>query len=127
SATANNYSDSPTIDQHGSAVAFRSTASNLASGQSGPVGSNIFQFSRQGNPLGITLVSHAAGAVTTTASGDSTVPLIDGDGGLVAYLSTANNLVPGQSGGGINNVFGWARNGNFNFLASGGRDSSGQD
>src|SRR5439155_27189760 len=42
-----------------------------------------------------------------------------GDGGLVTYLSTANNLVPNQSGGGINNVFGWVRRGNFNFLASG--------
>jgi hypothetical protein len=119
SVTGNNFSDSPAINMDGSALAFRSTASNLVAGQSGPAGSNIFLFSNQGNTTGIALVSHAAGSATTTASSNSTVPFIDGDGGLLTYLSTANDLIPGQSGGGMNNVFGWVRSNGLNFLASG--------
>jgi hypothetical protein len=120
SATANSYSDSPDLNDDGSFVVFRSNAANLVPGQSGPPGSNIFLFSRQPGTSSLALVSHAAGGPTTTmAAGNSTSPVIDGDGGLVAYLSTANNLVPGQSAGGINNVFGWVRQADSNFLVSG--------
>ena len=120
---ANDYSDSPVMNDDGTFVAFRSTATNFVLGQSGSAGSNVFLFSRQPGTASLTLVSHVAGAPTTTAAGDSTSPAIDGDGGLVAYLSTANNLVTGQrggvNGGGVNNVFGWARQLNTNFLISG--------
>jgi hypothetical protein len=122
SLTGNDSSDSPVMNDDGSLVAFRSNAANLVSGQTGPTGSNIFLFSRQAASL--TLVSHAAGALSTTAGGDSTNPVIDGDGSLVGYLSTANNLVPGQSAGGVQNVFGCVRQGNVNFLVSGQNGSS---
>jgi hypothetical protein len=89
------------------------------------VGSNVFLFSQPaGSTPAVTLVSHAAGASMTRAAGNSSSPAIDGDGGLVTYLSTATNLVPSQSGGGVHNVFGWVRNGNLNFLTSGQNGSS---
>jgi hypothetical protein len=119
SATANNYSDSPAINDDGAFVSFRSSGTNLIPGQTGTATSSIFLFSRQSATVPVTLVSHAINSTTTTADGDARVPVIDGDGSLVAYLSTAANLVSGQSAGGINNVFGWARTPNANFLASG--------
>src|SRR5262249_9791546 len=119
SVTADNFSDSPAISTDGSIVAFRSNASNLSAGQTGPPRSNIFLFSRQSGSPTLTLVSHASESPTTSANGDSTVPLLDGDGALVAYLSTATNLVPSQTGIGVDNVFGWARTLNANFLVSG--------
>jgi sugar lactone lactonase YvrE len=87
-------SDSPAIDADGGYTAFRSDAADLVGGQAGPAGGNIFLFARQGGAL--TLVSHAAGSVLSGAGGAS-APAIDQDGHLVAYLSTAGNLVPGQT------------------------------
>jgi hypothetical protein len=115
---ANGYSDSPALNQDGSLVAFRSTATNLIANQVGG-GSNIYLFSRQTATPTLTLVSHKVGADTTAAAGDATVPVIDGDGSLLTYLSTASDLVPGQTGGGVNNVFGYARRRGLNFLVSG--------
>src|SRR5207245_8876 len=54
SATADNYSDSPSLSMDGSAIVFRSTASNLVAGQSGPPGSNIFFFGHQHGSTSIT-------------------------------------------------------------------------
>jgi hypothetical protein len=118
SITGNGYSDSPAINQDGTLVAFRSTATDLIAGQVGG-GSNIFLFYRQAATPTVTLVSHRIGAAATAAGGDSTTPVIDADGSLVAYLSTAPDLVPNQSGGGVNNVFGYARRRGVNFLVSG--------
>jgi hypothetical protein len=117
--SGNANSDSPALSGDGSFVAFRSDAGNLVTGQNGPAGSNIFLFSSAGPAPTVTLLSHAAGQPTTTAAGNSTNPFIDGDGGLVAYLSTATNLVPSQTGSGVTNVFGWVRALAVNFLASG--------
>src|SRR5262249_38070178 len=110
-ATANNYSDSPALNSDGSRVAFRSAATNLVPGQVTPPGSrsNVFLFDPQSVPV-LTLVSHAAGSATTTAGGNSRFPAINSAGDLIVYLSTANNLVPGQmppnaQGIGVNNVF----------------------
>jgi hypothetical protein len=135
----NGDSDSPAIDGDGSDVAYRSDATNLVSGQTGPT-SNVFEFDTQ---TGIqTLVSHAAvgsmpGAVNpTVAAGGVPQPtpdaapevVIDGDGHLISYVSTAGNLIPGQeaptdpSGNPVNNVknvFVWLRQTGANILASG--------
>jgi hypothetical protein len=110
-------SDSPAIDRDGSHVAYR---------REDPLsGSNVYEFdSRAGTT---TLVSHVAGDPATAAGG---VPrpapdagpevVIDADGHLVSYVSTAGNLIPGQSGpAGVKNVFVWLRQTNANILASG--------
>jgi len=115
----NGFSVNPAIDEDGGYVVFRSDATNLVQGQNGPTGSNIFLYNGTVSPSTLTLVSAAQGTTTTTASGDSTDPAIDGDGSLVAFLSTATNLVAGQSGGGVQNVFGSVTASNRLFLASG--------
>jgi hypothetical protein len=123
SVSGSGSSDSPALSVDGSIIAFRSDAPDLIAGESGPLGSNIFLFDSQPGAVPLTLVSHAAGSLTTRADGSSTEPVIDGDGQLVAYLSTAGDLVPGQSGAQVNNVFGWAPSSGKNFLASGAQGS----
>lgn len=117
SFSGSGFSDSPSINTNGRFAAFRSDARDLVPGQTGPAGSNIFVYDSQNRQ--VVLASHAVGSNTTTASGDSFAPTIDGDGVFVSYVSTATNLVPGQTGGGVNNVFGFVRILGANFLASG--------
>jgi hypothetical protein len=114
----NGRSDSPAINQDGSYVAFRSEATNLVPGQVGGSSSNTFEYSL---PTGtLTLVSHTAGSAVTPANGDSSNPVIDADGSLVAYESKGTNLVPGQTGTpGVTNLFVWDRITGNNVLASG--------
>jgi hypothetical protein len=112
--TGDGNSDSPAIDGDGSYVAYRSDATNLVGNLSG---SNIYEFNTAASTQ--TLVSHQASSLTT-AAGDSSEPVIDEDGHLVAYVSTASNLIPNQSGtAGIKNVFVWVRQTGANILASG--------
>jgi hypothetical protein len=66
-----------------------------------------------------TLVSAQAGSPLAGAGGASE-PVIDDDGHLVSYVSTAGDLIPGQSGpAGVKNVFVWLRQTGANILASG--------
>jgi hypothetical protein len=110
-------SDSPAIDSDGSFIAFRSEAVDIGPGQSTNE-SNIYEFNLQSGA--ITLVSYAAGAPTTVANGASSEPVIDSNGTLVAYQSTATNLVPGQSGpAGVTNIFVWDQVTGNTVLASG--------
>jgi hypothetical protein len=109
-ASADGFSDSPSLSPHGNLVAFRSAAPHLVNGQINTLGttSNIFLFNQQTGT--ITLLSRQADIPTpTTADGNSQAPIItggdDGTDGLIVYVSTATNLVHGQQGGGVNNVF----------------------
>src|SRR5262249_11718301 len=76
---------------------FTSTAENLAPGQveANHNQNDVFLFDRITGA--VTLVSHAAGASTTTANGISDNPVISADGAWVAFRSGATNLVPGQA------------------------------
>jgi hypothetical protein len=115
-ATGNGSSDGPAIDGDGSYVAYRSNATNLVPGQTGFAG-NIYEYNTQTHTQ--ILVSHQAGS-TSAAAGGCSVPVIDDDGHLVAYVSTASNLIPGQGGTlGVKNVFIWLRQTGANILASG--------
>jgi Tol biopolymer transport system component len=115
-AGGNGSSDSPAIGVDGSYVAYRSDATNLVPGQTGP-GGNVFEFSAAADSQA--LVSHQAGS-PTTAAGGSSEPVLDGDGHLIAYASTAGNLIPGQGGpAGVKNIFIWLRQTDANILASG--------
>jgi Tol biopolymer transport system component len=91
---AGGYSDSPAVSADGTTIAFRSDAPDVVPGQVNTPGatSNVFRF--DGRSGAVSLVSHAAGLPTTTAAGASSAPSIDGAGDLIAYLSTASNLVP---------------------------------
>jgi Tol biopolymer transport system component len=107
-------SDSPAIDGDGSSIAYRSDATDLIGT---PVfGSNIYQY-RVG--VGQTLISARAGS-STTGAGGAAEPVTDDDGHLVSYVSTAGDLVAGQSGlPGVQNVYLWLRQTGANILASG--------
>jgi len=84
------------LSADGSWIAFVSLATNLAAGQTDTnVAADVFLFER--STLTITLLSHAAGSPTTAANGQSFVPRLSADGGWVAFMSSATNLIPGQT------------------------------
>jgi Tol biopolymer transport system component len=98
--------DGPTfqvaIDADGSVVAFVSNAANLVAGQHGPIVPNLFVYDRvAGTTL---LVSHAAGAPTVTATGQSFDPSLSADGRFLAFDSYAPNLVAGITQGHPGNI-----------------------
>ena len=54
----------------------------------------------------IVLISHASGSATTPANGASRFPVLSADGAVIAFRSTATDLVPGQTDSpGTDNVF----------------------
>lgn len=94
-ATANARSDRPALSKDGAFLIFSSNATNLVSGQFDSNGqSDIFLYNRASGAT--TLVSHASGSPTTTASGESFGREISDDGRYVAFSSNAGNLMAGQ-------------------------------
>jgi Tol biopolymer transport system component len=73
---------------------FSSEAPNLVPGQTDAnAGVDVFLYDRlQGTTV---LVSHAAGSTSTTADESSTGPVISADGGYIAFVSSARDLIPG--------------------------------
>ena len=106
--TSDSGSVQPVISADGRFVAFRSTAKNLVPGQNDRnQGDDVFLWDRTTGRT--TLVSHAVSDPARTGSGPSSFrPFLSANGAFVAFLSTARNLVAGQSGLG-NNVFLWER------------------
>src|SRR5262245_13872148 len=84
------------LSTDGRYLVFTSTAENLAPGQvdGNTFQNDVFLFDRVTGA--VTLVSHAAGAPSTTGAGASDSPVISSDGAWVAFRSTATNLVTGQ-------------------------------
>lgn len=95
-STAVSISAQPQISADGSAVAYRSTATNLVAGQSDPSGMtfDVFVFDRASGVN--TLVSRSAASAFETGNADSLNPVISADGNRVAFESFATDLVPGQ-------------------------------
>jgi Tol biopolymer transport system component len=91
---ANADSFAPALSGDGSAVAFTSLATNLAGPESVPT-MNVFVH----DPLRgqTTRISDSPGG--EPADGDSTSPVLSGDGSVVAFDSFADNLVSGDSNG----------------------------
>ena len=92
--TGDSNSFDPAISADGAYIFFTSAASDLVAGQTGGSAS-IFVYDRAADT--IALVSHAAGAITTTSNGFSFGPVPSADGAYLAYLSNASNLVTGQT------------------------------
>lgn len=92
---ANAQSLRAVLSDDGSFLVFSSHATNLISGQSDSnADSDIFLYDRASGTT--TMISHASGSTTTTASGFSYSAEISGDGRYVAFASNAGNLVAGQ-------------------------------
>jgi len=89
---ANGGSDSASISADGGAVAFRSAATNLVSGDTNGI-PDIFVVDTR--TLATTRVSISSGGRQT--NGDSRNPVISGDGFHVAFSSIASTLVDGDT------------------------------
>ncbi len=87
-------SNGPSISADGLLVAFDSTATNLVSGDTNGF-ADVFVRDRKLHK--ITLVSVSTAGVQ--GDGDSFGPVISADGRLVAFLSSATNLVSGDTNG----------------------------
>jgi Tol biopolymer transport system component len=88
---SNGNSDSPSLSADGRFVVFHSFATNLVPGDRNG-SSDIFVRDLQ---TGVTaLVSHRSGDDTSASSG-SYDPIISGNGRWIAFVSTADDLVPG--------------------------------
>ena len=114
---ASSSSMSPVLSRDGRFVAFLSWATNLVPGQSDAnAQADVFLFDRSSGAKA--LVSHAAGVPSTAASNRSYGPLaVSADGSVVAFLSNASNVVPGQVTGGAY-LFLFLRQTGENVLAS---------
>jgi len=89
---ANGESDAPSINGAGRFAAFESLATNLVSGDTNGV-RDIFVKDRQTGST--TRVSVGAGGAQS--NGDSSQPFISGNGRFVAFVSSASNLVVGDT------------------------------
>ena len=87
-------SGAPSISADGRYVAFVSLAGNLVAGDTNGR-YDVFVYDRQADT--IRRASVATGGVQ--ANGDSRAPFISGDGSCVAFLSSASNLVSGDTNG----------------------------
>jgi Tol biopolymer transport system component len=106
-ARGNGSSETPVISADGSSVAYRSRATDLIPGESGPVDENVYLWDRPTDTT--TLVSHAAGAPLARGNGGSGLPAISADGSSLAYASSSTDLMAGGSGPGSYNVYHWDR------------------
>lgn len=83
------------ISADGRFIAFGSEAMNLVAGQTdAPETGDAFLFDRTTGV--ISLVSHAAGSVTTSGNGHSWSSNLSLDGRFVVFWSSATDLLPGQ-------------------------------
>jgi len=91
---ANGSSGSCALSADGRFLAFVSDASNLVAGDDNGA-HDVFVWDRESDSLSIVSVT-STGAV---GAGDSYAPAISADGRYVAFVSTASNLVSGDTGG----------------------------
>jgi Tol biopolymer transport system component len=101
----------------GSFVVFESLADHLVPGQSDEFKDNIYLYDNRPLLPGtstpnpnfdhLTLVSGATSAPATEGAGFSLEPQISADGGLISYVSSADDLVSGQTppGSSFDNIF----------------------
>lgn len=89
---ANDYSWQPSVSADGRFVAFYSTANNLVADDRGGW-ADVFVRDRQTRQTRRVSVPRDGAA----ANGDSVQPTLSGNGRYVAFVSTATNLVPGDT------------------------------
>jgi len=103
-AEGNNTSRNPAISSDGSAVAFDSRASNLVNGDTNGR-ADVFHHTL-GNRETIRVSNGNSSSVNNDpANGESSQPSINATGRVVAFHSTATNLVSGDTNGSVQDVF----------------------
>jgi len=99
----NGPSSAPSISADGRWIAFHSAASNLVAAADRNDALDVFLFDRTtGETVRVSETSGAPG------NGDSRDPVVSSDGALVAFASSAGNLVSGDANG-VSDVFVWTR------------------
>ncbi len=93
-AQANNSSDQAALSSDGRYVAFSSVASNLVAGDTNGI-FDVFVYDRHTGLVERVSVDSAG----MQGNGHSHKPSLSADGRYVAFMSEANNLVPGDAGG----------------------------
>lgn len=93
---ANNSSNMPAVSGNGRYVALRSAASNLVIGDN----NNMWDIFRKDIDSGA-IVRVSTGATGAQANGASDWPAISDDGRYVAFVSSASNLVSGDTNGAV--------------------------
>jgi len=93
--TGNSLSRTPVMSTDGSWIAFVSWADNLITGSDTNFGSDVFLYERATGTN--TLVSHISTSLIQAGSSTSSGPSISSDGRWVAYATSSNNMVVGQS------------------------------
>lgn len=95
--TANGSSEAPSLSADGRYVAFTSEATDLVAGQTDTNGDpDVFLFDRTTGA--VTLVSHAASSLNTTANAGGDEPVLSADGTALAFISRSTDLVSGYTG-----------------------------
>ena len=117
SVSASDSSFTPALSADGRYVVFTSLANDIVIGQlDNNADTDLFVFDRM---TGLnTLVSHGNGTPNTTGTGYSFAPAISNKGRLIAYYSSALNLVPNQSntGDSVQHLFLYDRAANSNAM-----------
>ena len=103
STPANGHSTQPVVSADGSSVVFTSGATNLIGGTDTNGIDDLFHYDRTADL--IQLISHTSASVTTAGNGASSMAALSDDGGRVAFLSRATDLVAGTDTNGANDVF----------------------
>jgi hypothetical protein len=114
--TGNHESYLPVISADGNSIAFSSLAADLISGLTGPAVWNIYLYDRSAGT--VTLVSHSSIGATRSGNGSSYVSVLSADGGSVAFVSYAGDLVPSQLPSSFTQVYLWRRSTGVTALAS---------
>jgi len=120
----NSSSLRPVISDDGGYVAFQSAATNLVLGGSGPGDWNVYLWERVSGAA--TLVSASLAAAGQRGNGRSEEPAMSSDGSLVAFNSSATDLVSGGSGPAFQNVYVWDRSTGATTLVSESHWAAGQ-
>jgi Tol biopolymer transport system component len=103
---ADGFAAGTRISADGNYVVFYSLATNLVAGQTPAAEQRRFNVYLYHRPSGsLTLISHRNGAPATGGEDHSVLPEISADGGSVAFISQASDLIPGLNLSGAQSVF----------------------
>lgn len=100
----NNTSRNPAISADGTAVAFDSRAGNLVNGDTNSR-ADVFHHNLSGRQTIRVSNGNSSSVINDPANGESGQPSINSTGRLIAFHSTATNLVSGDTNGSIQDVY----------------------
>jgi hypothetical protein len=101
-ASGNGATFFPYISADGSVVGFRSTSSDLVANDTNGAATDVFVRNLQ---TGVTTLVSVNSAATGSGNGQSSAATISADGRMIAFVSTASNLVVNDTNGTVSDLF----------------------